>query len=63
MNGQTNTDKLIWREPLGDYYSASIHVTEDGGIGIEVDGLYIVKPIREWHAAVQRPAATQEQPR
>lgn len=44
-----NTDREIWREREGDYYADSIHVTEQGGIGINCGGHVIVKPVREWH--------------
>ena len=43
-----NTDKNIWRKVEGDYYSPSIHVTENGNIGINVGGHVIVKPIEDW---------------
>lgn len=43
-----NTDREIWREVEGDFYSPSIHVTETGSIGISVAGTVTVKPIREW---------------
>jgi len=46
-----NTDKEIWRKISGDYYSPSIHITEFGGIGINVGGHVIVAPIEEWHRA------------
>lgn len=45
-----NTDRELWRERDGDYYAASIHVTADGAIGIDVAGHVVVKPIREWHS-------------
>lgn len=46
-----NTDQELWREPAnGDYYSDSIHVTQDGGVGINVGGHVIVKTLREWHS-------------
>lgn len=45
-----NTDRELWREVAGDYYSPSIHVTQDGRIGINVGGLVIVRTLREWHA-------------
>jgi hypothetical protein len=48
-----NTDRELWRDPddeNGSYYAGSIHVTKDGGIGINCGGLVIVKPLREWHA-------------
>lgn len=47
-----NTDRELWRETPGDYYSPSIHVTKGGGIGINVGGTVIVRPVREWHAAM-----------
>lgn len=49
-----NTDREIWREREGDFYADSIHVTAQGGIGINCGGYVIVLPIREWFAAVQR---------
>jgi hypothetical protein len=54
-----NTDRELWREKPGDYYSDSIHVTHDNGIGINCGGHVIVKPMREWHrlAAPPHPAA------
>lgn len=45
-----NTDRTIWREVAGDYYSPSIHVTAGGGIGINVGGTVIVKTLAEWHS-------------
>jgi len=44
-----NTDKEIWRKVEGDYYSPSIFVTESGGIGINVGGSVVIKPIEDWH--------------
>jgi hypothetical protein len=49
-----NTDRELWREGDGDgngmsYYEPSIHVTEQGGIGINVGGMVYVKTLREWH--------------
>ena|SRR2546425_196195 len=46
-----NTDREIWRKQPGDYYSPSIHVTESGGIGMDVGGHVIVAPIERWHEA------------
>ena len=46
---EKNTDREIWRETEGDYYSPSIHVTEAGGIGINVGGYVFVKSVQEWH--------------
>jgi DNA repair exonuclease SbcCD ATPase subunit len=44
-----NTDRELWRETEGDYYSHSIHVTEQGNIGINCGGYVFVKPVAEWH--------------
>lgn len=44
-----NTDKEIWRETPDDYYSPSIHTTEQNLIGINVGGHVYVKSVREWH--------------
>ena len=44
-----NTDRELWREIDGYYYSPRIFVTAQGSIGIDVGGFCIVKPIREWH--------------
>lgn len=54
MEACENTDRELYREPdhtgAGDYYSPNIFVTEQGEIGINVGGLVIVKPLRDWHA-------------
>lgn len=44
-----NTDREIWREREGDYYAPSIHVTQEGGIGIDVGGTVFVMDVRDWH--------------
>lgn len=48
-----NTDTEIWRGPAdqnGDkFYSSSIHVTERGGIGINVGGNVLVQSVEDWH--------------
>lgn len=53
MSGEAkNTDRELWREPdegNGSYYADSIHVTKEGGIGINAGGTVFVKPLREWH--------------
>lgn len=49
MNACKNTDKEIWRENLGDFYSPSIHVTEFNGIGINCGGYVLVAPVKKWH--------------
>jgi hypothetical protein len=46
-----NTDRELWREREGDFYADSIHVTAQGSIGINVGGLVIVMPLKEWHQA------------
>jgi hypothetical protein len=48
-NPALNEDKEIWRKVEGDYYSPSIRVTKGGGIGINVGGYVIVKPVEDWH--------------
>ena len=49
MNGPcVNTDIELWRK-TPDYYSPSIHVTQDGAIGIDCGGHVIVAPIEVWH--------------
>lgn len=48
-----NTDREIWRGPdlgNGDYYADSVHVTQGGGIGMNVGGHVIVMRPREWHS-------------
>jgi hypothetical protein len=45
-----NTDRHLWpdvSDPLAE--RESIHVTAQGGIGINVGGYVYVKPLREWH--------------
>lgn len=49
-----NTDRELWRERKGDFYADSLHVTEDGGIGMNVGGTVIVMPILEWHRCADR---------
>lgn len=59
-----NTDKEIYRETEGDFYSPSIHVTENGSIGICVGGTVIVKSMEGWHKSAEmlaeRVATTRE---
>lgn len=43
-----NTDRELWRES-DSYYAPSIHVTDGGGIGINVGGHVIVMTVRAWH--------------
>jgi len=57
MNDNTaheNADREIWREREGDFYADSIHVTKDGGIGINCGGTVIVMSAREWFALADR---------
>ena len=56
-NATQNTDRELWREPPGDYYANSIHVTAGGGIGINVGGKVYVKPLKDWHALADERAA------
>lgn len=51
-----NTDKELWRERPGDYYADSLHVTENGAIGMNCGGTVYVMPIREWHGLKARVA-------
>jgi hypothetical protein len=47
-----NTDREIWRGPdegCGDFYADSLHITQEGALGINCGGRVIVKLIREWH--------------
>ena len=44
-----NTDKLLWKRVPRDFYSPSIHATEDGRIGINVGGRVIVMSVEAWH--------------
>ncbi len=45
-----NTDRNLWRKNLNGL-GPSIHVTEHGGIGIDVGGHVIVAPVERWHEA------------
>jgi len=47
--GYINTDKELWREKPGDYYSDSIHITEHSEIGISCGGHIVAAPLRNWH--------------
>lgn len=55
-----NTDRELYREDLQDpldpdnFYAPSIHVTQDGRIGMSVGGMVIVMSIRNWHNAVRK---------
>ena len=48
-----NTDRELWRERENDFYADSIHVTQDGRIGMNVGGTVFVMPIKAWHDAVR----------
>lgn len=48
-----NTNRELWRENPGDFYSSSIHVTKSGGIGINCGGHIIVAPLKYWHEAME----------
>lgn len=49
-NAARNTDRHLWPDtiPEGQPHE-TIHVTAQGGIGINVGGYVIVKPLAEWH--------------
>lgn len=54
----TNTDRTLWRaehwHPVGgNYFTDEIFVTAQGAIGIQCDGLTIVRPLSEWHAGAR----------
>lgn len=55
LEAAANTDRELWRERPDDYYANSIHVTEQGGIGINVGGTVIVKRLADWHALAAIP--------
>lgn len=54
MKAKQNTDREIWREKPGDYYSDSIHVTEYGGIGMSYKGRVLVAPLKMWFDAADK---------
>ena len=54
-----NTDREIWREREDDYYADSIHVTQQGGIGINCGGHVIQMPVRDWHRLASTTAQTE----
>ena len=51
--GHTNTDREIWRKRKDDYYSPSIFITKQNGMGINVGGEVIVKPVEKWFKLAQ----------
>jgi hypothetical protein len=63
-----NTDRELWRKGDGDgngmsYYEPSIHVTEQGDIGINVGGTVFVHPVEEWHRLAANAAIDDEEDR
>ena len=48
-----NTDREIFRE-YDDYYSSSLFVTENQGIGINVGGTVFVMKLKQWHKLAQQ---------
>lgn len=56
-----NTDRELWREREGDYYADSIHVTKQGGIGINCGGHVIVRSLKNWHGLAKQPSDTERQ--
>lgn len=57
-----NTDREVWRETPGDFYSNSVHLTATGGLGINVGGTVYVKPPAEWHRLASGARSTAAQP-
>jgi hypothetical protein len=52
-NCAQNTDVVLWREPHDDTpgtWDDKLFVTRQGGIGIDIAGIVIVRPLKEWHA-------------
>lgn len=60
QNVGLNTNRELWREDESAF-AASLFVTEDGGIGINVGGLVIVQPLRVWHEQAARLAALERE--
>ncbi len=50
--GVANTDREIYttHDSRGDYYGDKIFVTANGGIGFNVGGRCIIRPLRDWFA-------------
>ena len=59
--GKVNTDKEIWRRVKDDFYSPSIFVTKEGGIGIKKGGMVFVKPVEQWHSLAQKVEGLKQQ--
>jgi hypothetical protein len=55
LRAALNTDRELWREREGDFYSDSIHVTAQGAIGINCGGTVIVNPLQEWFRLAAHP--------
>jgi hypothetical protein len=49
MSDAPKKDREIWRREPANSYSPSIHVTAEGGIGIDVGGLVIAMDVEDWH--------------
>jgi hypothetical protein len=45
---KTNTNRELWREKEGDFYSDSIHLTAEGMIGMNCGGRVVEMPIEQW---------------
>jgi hypothetical protein len=52
--GCVNTDKELFREVKGDFYSPSCHMTKDRALGINVGGYVCVKPLTQWFALLYK---------
>lgn len=62
VQASQNTDREVWRETPGDFYSNSVHLTATGGLGINVGGTVYVKPPAEWHRLASGARSTAAQP-
>lgn len=52
-----NTDRHLWPPVIEEGAPhETMHVTAGGGIGINIGGYVIVKPMREWHRLAAEPA-------
>lgn len=54
---KADTDRELWRES-DDAFASSVHITETGGLGINVNSRVIVKTLAAWHALASHQPAT-----
>ena len=57
-----NTDVELWREPIPPtgLEPAKLFLTREGGIGMNVGGYCVVRPIRVWHQLTHGDVAAYE---